>query len=139
MFLRVVRGECATDCGDGFTMIGFDRGTSGPRIVKLSSSSSGGEAGMEGPLGDVNRERWRAGLERDVGPCILVGWCIIIVRRERRETRFGLESTRWKSSLSSTLDLPLSVTESSQSESSSSSIALSETSSSVSIASSSLS
>ena len=116
--------------------IGFDRGTSGPRIVKFSSSFAGGEAAMDGPLG---RERWRAGLDRNALVWrMLLGWCIIIVSMERRETRLGRESTRWKSSgRSSTLDLPLSVTESSQSESSSSSIALSETSSSVSMASSS--
>jgi hypothetical protein len=94
MFRRVVRGEWATDCGEGFIMIGFERGTPGPFIVRLSSSSSGGDAGIEGPFGDVRRDRWRAGVDREAFPCILRGWCIIIVRRERRETRFGRESTR---------------------------------------------
>ena len=59
------------------------------------------------------------------------GSCIKVVSSDRRDVRFGLESTRWKSSFSFTDDGPLWSSESSQSEeSSSSSIALSETSSS---------
>src|SRR6266516_2140920 len=50
--------------------------------------------------------------------------------RERRETRFGRESTRWNRCLSSTLERQLSSFESSHSEESSSSIALSDTTSS---------
>lgn len=52
---------------------------------------------------------------------------------DRRDVKFGRESTRGNDSLSSTLDLPLSSIESSQSDESSSSIALSSISSSSSV------
>ena len=58
----------------------------------------------------------------------------MVVIKDRREVRLGLESTRWKNVFSSMLALPLSSIESSQSEeSSSSSMALSSISSSSSV------
>jgi len=44
-------------------MIGFDREISGPRMVRVDSSS--GEAAIDGPLGDVVRERCIAGVDLD--------------------------------------------------------------------------
>lgn len=108
--------------------------------MRGDASSESGEAAREGPLGDVVRDRWSAGVERDVAAAAcaralaLSPWWSISLIRERRETRFGRESTRWKKVFSSMLGLPLSSTESSQSEeSSSSSIALSSISSSSSV------
>lgn len=114
-------------------MMGFDRGTSGPCMVRPGSSS--GDAAIDGPLGDDVRDRCIAGVDLDAWfarAAARSGSCIKVVRRDRREVRFGLESTRWNNGcFSLSLDPPLSDAESSQSEeSSSSSIALSEMSSS---------
>lgn len=119
----------------GTSAIGFKP----PRfIMRGDASSESGEAATEGPLGEDVRDRCNAGVERDAiaafaSAFALSFWCSIVVMRDLREVRFGLESTRWKNVLSSMLALPLSSFESSQSdESSSSSIALSSGSSSVS-------
>ena len=120
---------------DVVMMIGLAPGAFSSCMSKNESSS--GEAANEGPLGedvfdlrnaDVDFEAFKAISARAAARS---GWCINVVRRDRREGKCGLESTRWNSCFSLTLDAPLSVAESSQSEeSSSSSIALSETSSS---------
>ncbi len=115
---------------DVVMMAGRGRGIGVPR----TSTCSWGEVPSEGPLGVEVRERRMAGVDREAS-----FWrasarsfsCIRLVRSDRREVRFGRESTRWNMSFSSALDRPSSVSESSQaSSSSSSSIALSETSSS---------
>ena len=116
---------------DVVMMMGFDREACG-RIIR--PASSWGELPVEGPLGVVVRERRIAGEERDAAfwsACARSPWCIMVVSRDLRETRFGLESTRWNRGLSSMLATALSSLSSSHSSSeSSSSIALSSESSS---------
>jgi len=93
-----------------------------------------GEPGADGPLGVLVRDRRSAGVDLVAALAMAFarsGSCIIVVSSDRREVRFGRESTRWNISFSLTEDGPLCSSESSQSdESSSSSMALSETSSS---------
>lgn len=137
MFLRVVRGDSARFwCVlDVVIMIGFDLGISnctGGASCKFEPVS--GEVATEGPLGVVVLDLLIAGVERDAALASAFarsGSCISVVSSDRRDVRFGLESTRWKRSFSFTDDGPLASSESSQSEeSSSSSMALSDTSSS---------
>lgn len=107
-----------------------------PPIV--SEQSSSGDVPVDGPLGVDLLDRRKADVDFEAilaKAAARSGSCMSVVRRDRRETRFGLESTRWNSGLSFTRGSALSETESSQSEpssssTSSSSIALSETSSS---------
>ena len=64
MLRRVVRGESAGGCVlEVVTVMGLDRGISGPRMVRVASSS--GDAATEGPLGDEVRERCIAGVDLD--------------------------------------------------------------------------
>ena len=99
-----------------------------------SVDSSSGDEATEGPFGDEVLDRCMAGVDLDAiraRAAARSGSWISLVRRERREVRSGLESTRWNSCWSFTLGSGLSFGESSQSESSSSSsMALSDTSSS---------
>lgn len=139
MLRRVVRGDSA----GGWTlevvmMIGFAR-VPCARIIR--PASSWGEVPVEGPLGLVVRDLRIAGLDRDAAFWRAVArsvWCSAVVRRERCEVRFGLESTLLNSSFSLTLGGPLLLSSSSSQSSSSvssSSMALSsESSSSVSLA-----
>lgn len=93
-----------------------------------------GEVATDGPLGVAVRDRRIAGVDRDAAFASAFarsGSCIKVVKSERRDVRFGRESTRWNRSFSLTDECALISSESSQSdESSSSSIALSDTSSS---------
>ena len=112
-------------------MIGLARVT----VSEVKGCAFGsGEVATDGPFGVFRPDLRMCGVERDAALASAFarsGSCIKVVRSDRRDVRFGLESTRWKSSFSLTDDGPLWSSESSQSEeSSSSSIALSETSSS---------
>lgn len=115
-------------------MIGFERTGSSACAGMWTWTPGCGDVAREGPLGVLVLDRRSAGVDRDAAFARALarsGSCIMVVSRDRRDVRFGLESTRWKSSLSLTEDGPLCSSESSQSdESSSSSIALSEISSS---------
>ena len=109
-------------------MIGFEC-VDWPGRVRCVPGS--GDVAREGPLGVEERERRRAGEEREAAfwrALARSGSCMRVVRRERREVRFGRESTRWKRWCSAMEEGPLCCSsESSQSEeSSSSSIADSE-------------
>lgn len=105
-------------------------------IMRGAASSESGDAARDGPLGEDVRERCRAEVDLEAAAAVasalaLSFWWSMVVIKDRREVRLGLESTRWKKVFSSMLAFPLSSTESSQSdESSSSSIALSSISSS---------
>ena len=103
-------------------------------IIMRAPSSESGDAARDGPLGDVVRDRWSAGVDLVAAAAkaaALSFWCNMVVIKDRRVGRCARESTRLKKDLSSMLAFPLSSAESSQSEeSSSSSIALSSTSSS---------
>lgn len=115
-------------------MMGFERGTSRPGTCSCKCEPDSGDVARDGPLGVVVRDRRMAGVDRDAAfarALALSGSCMSVVSNDRRDVRFGLESTRWNRSFSLTEDGPLPSSESSQSdESSSSSIALSEISSS---------
>lgn len=126
---RVVRGE--SDGGwvlEVVMIIGRARDASRPCAIEV-----GGEE-LRGPLGEVVRERRIAGVEREAAFWSAAARsfsCIMLVSNDRRDTRFGLESTRENISRSLTLDDMLWSSSSSQSSStSSSSIALLDCSSS---------
>ena len=114
-------------------MIGFERVVVSCVGAWVCAAGSG-EVATDGPFGVSLPDRRIAGVERDAAFASAFarsGSCIKVVRSDRRDVRFGLESCRWNISFSFTDDGPLWSSESSQSdESSSSSIALSDTSSS---------
>ncbi len=113
-------------------MIGFDRNPVAPGTCSCALGS--GEVATVGPFGVLRPDLRIAGVEREAALASAFarsGSCIRVVSSDRREVRFGRESTRWNSSRSFTEEDLLWSSESSQSdESSSSSIALSDTSSS---------
>ena len=98
-----------------------------------------GEVATEGPFGVVFLDRRIAGVEREAALASArarSGSCMSVVSSDRRDVRFGLESTRWKSSFSLTDECALWSDSQSDESSSSSSIALSDTASSSSSSSS---
>lgn len=69
----------------------------GPRIVRALGSSSSGEPATDGPLGEEVRDRCSAGVEREAAAVRAAARCgswSAVVRSDRLEVRFGLESTR---------------------------------------------
>lgn len=103
MLRRVVRGESANEwLLEVVMMIGRDLDTcSWDRNGSGISSSCTGEV-PSGPFGDVVRERRIAGVDLDAAFCRAAARsfsCIILVSSERREVRFGRESTRWNTSI----------------------------------------
>ena len=93
-------------------MIGFERvgiswfGFGGGNICALDS----GEVATEGPFGVLLPDRCIAGVDRDAAFASAFarsGSCIRVVSSDRREVRFGLESTRWNISFSLTDEGPL--------------------------------
>lgn len=110
MLRRVVRGERASWGGwvlEVVKMIGLARvAVSGVGSCALGS----GEVATDGPFGVFRPDRRMCGVERDAAFASAFarsGSCIKVVRSDRRDVRFGLESTRWKSSFSFTDDGPL--------------------------------
>lgn len=95
MFLRHVLGDMAGGCTlEVVMMMGLGREV-WSRIIKLLSCC--GEVPVDGPLGVVVRDRRMAGDNRDAAFCRAEArspWWSAVVRRERRELRLGLESTR---------------------------------------------
>src|SRR5689334_11741445 len=100
----------------GISLIGRMGGARVPLfIMSGASSESLGEATNDGPL-SVVRARGMAEVDCDAlfpSRCERLFCSTMSVRSDRREVRLTLESTRWKLNFSSTLDLPLSSTESS--------------------------
>ncbi len=121
---------------DVVMMIGFDRVILGGSIASPDSSS--GDVPVDEPLDGGALERCKAVDDFDAifaNAVARLGWCIRVVRSDRRDVILGFESTLWNSCLSLARGSALSDTESSQSDpssssSSSSSIALSRASSS---------
>lgn len=102
---RVVRGESERAGGWMLVevMMGLAWVASCGGIGKCAPGS--GEVATEGPFGVFRPDLRIAGVEREAAFASALarsGSCIRLVRSERREVRLGLESTRWKSSLSLT-------------------------------------
>ena len=76
-------------------IIGRPRGSSG--TLCSSDCSSAGEVAIESPLGVEFRDRRIAGVDRDAAFASALarsGSCIKVVNKDRRDVRFGRESTR---------------------------------------------
>lgn len=119
---------------DVVKMIGRARDDSKPCARPCAIDVGASACEFRGPFGEEVRERRIAGVDLDAAFCMAAARsfsCIMLVRSDRLETRFGFESTRWNISRSLTLDGMLCSSSSSQSSStSSSSIALLDCSSS---------
>ena len=90
-------------------MIGFERVVDSGGGISICALGSG-EVAHEGPFGVLLPERRIAGVEREAAFASALarsGSCSWVVRSDRRDVRFGLESTRWNISFSFTEDGPL--------------------------------
>ncbi len=69
-------------------------------IMRGAASSDSKDTARDGPLGEEVRERCRAGVDLEAVAAAIASamalsfWWSMVVIKDRREVRFGLESTR---------------------------------------------